>query len=188
MEAVDALAPDTVQDRESFFAFVRALAAGRRSSVAGWASQCSPEGPDAGGRENLSIPRRERRLAPQPRLTSPRDSDALGVEVSRRGSRAEPFRRPKGRLVAGPVYAGETLREAEGNDEARCPSGKPGPLSIPPVMVDPPGGNPPCVVRREGRGVVAARSAVPSLLEHPLTARVPALVGVGHTRLPRGRS
>ncbi len=59
-EALDAmnngLNPDTVHDRESFFAFVGALAADRRSSVAAEKIEpSSPCGPDAGGWENVSI-------------------------------------------------------------------------------------------------------------------------------------
>jgi len=45
-----------VHDRESFFAFVAALAADRRASVAAEAVMpSSPYGPDAGGWENITI-------------------------------------------------------------------------------------------------------------------------------------
>jgi hypothetical protein len=52
----DPLDPDTVHDRESFFAFVRALAADRRASVAAERqAPSSPYGPQAGGWENATI-------------------------------------------------------------------------------------------------------------------------------------
>jgi hypothetical protein len=50
--------PDAVHDRASFLAFVAALAAHRRASVAAEAaSASSPWGPDAGGWENTTIER-----------------------------------------------------------------------------------------------------------------------------------
>ncbi len=55
-EAPDPLDPDAVRDRESFFAFVAALAADRRASAA--ADRIvpgSPYGPAAGGWENVTI-------------------------------------------------------------------------------------------------------------------------------------
>lgn len=52
----DGLDPDAVHDRESFLAFVAALAADRRAAVAAEKeSPSSPYGPDAGGWENLTI-------------------------------------------------------------------------------------------------------------------------------------
>jgi hypothetical protein len=52
----DALDPDAVHDRESFLAFVAALAADRRAAVAAeLVSPSSPYGPDAGGWENVTI-------------------------------------------------------------------------------------------------------------------------------------
>lgn len=57
-EAIDPLDPHAVHDRDSFLAFVLALAADRRASVAAErASPSSPYGPDAGGWENVSIER-----------------------------------------------------------------------------------------------------------------------------------
>ena len=54
----DPLDPDAVHDRESFLAFVSALAADRRASVAAEkASPSSPYGPAAGGWENVTIER-----------------------------------------------------------------------------------------------------------------------------------
>lgn len=55
-EDFDVLDPDAVHDRESFLAFVWALAADRRASVAAEeASPSSPYGPQAGGWENITI-------------------------------------------------------------------------------------------------------------------------------------
>lgn len=52
----DALDPDAVQDRESFLAFVAALAADRRASVAAeGVAPSSPYGPQSGGWENVTI-------------------------------------------------------------------------------------------------------------------------------------
>lgn len=52
----DGLDPDTVHDRESFLAFVWALATDRRASVAAEKeSPSSPYGPEAGGWENITI-------------------------------------------------------------------------------------------------------------------------------------
>lgn len=52
----DPLDPHTVHDRESFFAFVRALAADRRASVtAERQAPNNPSGPQAGGWENATI-------------------------------------------------------------------------------------------------------------------------------------
>ncbi|MEO2091352.1 MAG: hypothetical protein ABGY75_17985 [Gemmataceae bacterium] len=52
----DPLDPDGVHDRESFLAFVSALAAGRRASAAAEkASPSRPYGPAAGGWENVTI-------------------------------------------------------------------------------------------------------------------------------------
>jgi hypothetical protein len=54
--APDPLDPDAVHDRESFFAFVRALAEDRRKAkAADSAAPSSPYGPDAGGWENVTI-------------------------------------------------------------------------------------------------------------------------------------
>lgn len=56
MEAADPLDPDSVHDRESFFAFVRTLIADRQASVATErGAPSNPYGPDAGGWENVSI-------------------------------------------------------------------------------------------------------------------------------------
>lgn len=47
---------DAIHDRESFLAFVRALTADRRASVAAeQQAPSSPHGPDAGGWENVTI-------------------------------------------------------------------------------------------------------------------------------------
>jgi tRNA(Ile)-lysidine synthase len=55
-EAPDALDPDAVHDRESFLAFVAALAADRRAAAAAEnLAPSGPYGPDAGGWENVSI-------------------------------------------------------------------------------------------------------------------------------------
>lgn len=55
-EDFDDLDPDGVHDRKSFLAFVQALAADRRASVAAEeASPSSPYGPQAGGWENITI-------------------------------------------------------------------------------------------------------------------------------------
>ena len=55
-EAPNPLNPYAVHDRESFFAFVAALMADRRASVAAErVAPSSPYGPDAGGWENVSI-------------------------------------------------------------------------------------------------------------------------------------
>jgi hypothetical protein len=52
----DTLDPNAVHDRDSFLAFVAALAADRRASVAAErASPSSPYEPDAGGWENVTI-------------------------------------------------------------------------------------------------------------------------------------
>jgi hypothetical protein len=52
----DPLDPHAVHDRESFIAFVRALVADRRASVAAEReSPSSPYSPDAGGWENVTI-------------------------------------------------------------------------------------------------------------------------------------
>jgi hypothetical protein len=52
----DPLDPDAVHDRESFFAFVAALAADRRASVAAeLQTPSSPHGSQAGGWENVTI-------------------------------------------------------------------------------------------------------------------------------------
>jgi hypothetical protein len=54
-EASDPLDPDAVHDRESFLAFVAALAADRRAAVAAErGAPSSPYGPDAGGWENVT--------------------------------------------------------------------------------------------------------------------------------------
>lgn len=56
MEAIDPLSPRAVTGRESFLAFVRALARDRRTSVAAErAAPSSPSGPDAGGWGNGTI-------------------------------------------------------------------------------------------------------------------------------------
>ena len=55
-ETFDPLDPDQVHDRDSFFAFVHALAADRRAAVVAEAAEpSSPYGPDAGGWENVTI-------------------------------------------------------------------------------------------------------------------------------------
>ena len=55
-ENLDALDPDAVHDRESFLAFVAALAADRRGSVAAEeTTPSSPYGPATGGWENITI-------------------------------------------------------------------------------------------------------------------------------------
>jgi hypothetical protein len=55
-EASDTLDPDAVHDRESFLAFVAALAADRRGSVAAEEVEPgSPYSPAAGGWENVTI-------------------------------------------------------------------------------------------------------------------------------------
>jgi hypothetical protein len=56
MAESDPLDPKAVTDRDSFLAFVRALAEDRRMSVAAErASPISPYGADAGGWENVTI-------------------------------------------------------------------------------------------------------------------------------------
>jgi hypothetical protein len=55
-EASFPLDPDAVHDRESFLAFVFALAEDRRASVAAEnVAPSSPYGPEAGGWENVTI-------------------------------------------------------------------------------------------------------------------------------------
>jgi hypothetical protein len=55
-EEPDVLDPDAVHDRESFLAFVAALAADRRASgAAERGSPSGPHGPEAGGWENVTI-------------------------------------------------------------------------------------------------------------------------------------
>jgi hypothetical protein len=57
-EEADPLDPHAVHDRDSFFAFVAALIADRRASVAAErVAPSSPYGPDAGGWENVTIER-----------------------------------------------------------------------------------------------------------------------------------
>ena len=55
-EVPDALDPEAVHDRESFFTFVAALTADRRASAAAdGITLSSPYGPESGGWENVTI-------------------------------------------------------------------------------------------------------------------------------------